>query len=119
MLRLPCSETQTAAQHPDFSCDACGLTLDRDQNAAINLRQQVARSGGETENGRGADRKTPILGQVAVKRQPGTVIAGQTGTVHRKVGPSDVPRSSTNDHYADDGFANQLTHPKVWGCQLS
>ena len=41
-----------------FTCTACGLTLDRDHNAALNLKQQVARSGRETVNGRGADRKT-------------------------------------------------------------
>jgi IS605 OrfB family transposase len=41
-----------------FTCTACGLTLDRDHNAAVNLKQQVARSGRETVNGRGADRKT-------------------------------------------------------------
>lgn len=41
-----------------FTCTACGLTLDRDHNAALNLKQQVARSGRETLNGRGADRKT-------------------------------------------------------------
>jgi putative transposase len=41
-----------------FTCDACGLTLDRDLNAAINLKDYVARSGRETENGRGADQRT-------------------------------------------------------------
>jgi putative transposase len=41
-----------------FTCGACGLVIDRDRNAAINLKQQVARSGRETLNGRGADRKT-------------------------------------------------------------
>jgi len=41
-----------------FTCDACGFVLDRDLNAAINLKQYVARSGRETVNGRGADQKT-------------------------------------------------------------
>ncbi len=46
-----------------FRCDACGLVIDRDRNAAINLAwwassHAVASSAGETQNGRGADRKT-------------------------------------------------------------
>lgn len=44
-----------------YSCTTCGLVLDRDHNAAINLEnlvRHVAGSGPETLNGRGADRKT-------------------------------------------------------------
>jgi putative transposase len=45
-----------------FACTECGLVLDRDENAALNLaalvKRTVAGSGPETENGRGADRKT-------------------------------------------------------------
>jgi putative transposase len=41
----------------------------------------IAASGAEIENGRGADRKTGLARQVAVKRQPGTATADQTGTV--------------------------------------
>ena len=43
-----------------------------------------------TVNGRGADPKTRFGGQVAVKRQPGTAPAGQTGTV--------PPQGRTADH---------------------
>jgi putative transposase len=56
-----------------FSCDTCGLLLDRDLNAARNLAtlaQHVAQSGWETQNARGADRKTQLAGQVAMKREP-------------------------------------------------
>jgi transposase len=45
-----------------FVCEACGLVLDRDVNAALNLAalvtRQVAGSGPETGNGHGADQKT-------------------------------------------------------------
>jgi putative transposase len=45
-----------------FTCTTCGLVLDRDENAAINLaslvKHVVAGSGPETQNGRGADPKT-------------------------------------------------------------
>ena len=68
----------------------CGLVLDRDLNAAVNLaaigETVIAGSGPETLNGRGADRKTGLARQVAVKRQPGTAPAGQTGTVPPQAG---------------------------------
>ena len=65
-------------------CTACGLVLDRDLNAALNLAEYgnrlIAGSGPEIQNGRGAERKTGVARQVAVKRQPGTAQADQTGT---------------------------------------
>jgi putative transposase len=71
-----------------------GLVLDRDVNAARNLaawgRRQIAGSGPEIANGRGADRKTSSGMQVAVKRQPGTRQRGQAGTVPRQRGTAKV-----------------------------
>ena len=72
-----------------FVCGACGSIMDRDENAALNLaeygrkvlEQEIAGSGPEIGNGRGADRKTGRARQVAVKRQPGRASAHQTGTV--------------------------------------
>lgn len=73
-----------------YVCTSCGIVLDRDVNAAINLAEYgnrlVAGSGPETLNGRGADLKTGRARQVAVKRQPGTATAGKTGTVLAQAG---------------------------------
>lgn len=79
------AKAKLALSERTYVCTACGLVLDRDENAARNLaeygRREVAGSGPETLNGRGADHKTGLARRVAVKRQPGTAPAGQTGTV--------------------------------------
>lgn len=80
-------KAKLALSERTYTCTTCGLVLDRDLNAARNLAALVATvapSGGETLNGRGADRKTPLAGLVAVKRLPGTAQAGKTGTVPPK-----------------------------------
>jgi putative transposase len=68
-----------------FTCEACGLRIDRDLNAVWNLAKlvrSVAQSGWETRNARGADQKSQLAGQVAVKREAGTgSCPGETGTV--------------------------------------
>jgi len=73
-----------------YQCDGCGLVLDQEVNAARNLaaygRRQIAGSGPEIPNGRGADRKTGPSRQAGVKRQPGTRKRGQTGTVLAQAG---------------------------------
>ena len=58
-----------------FNCDACGLSMDRDVNAAINI--QVAGSAPETLNARGEDvRRTGLvsgdadLGEARTKQSP-------------------------------------------------
>jgi putative transposase len=58
-----------------FTCEACGLQIDRDLNAARNLAklaQYVAQSGWETRNARGADISPGRFGQTATKREAGT-----------------------------------------------
>jgi putative transposase len=69
-----------------FTCEACGLVIDRDLNAARNLAKLIdcivaAGSGPEALNARGADCKTQLAGQVVMKREPRTALAGETGTV--------------------------------------
>jgi len=59
-----------------FTCEHCGLVIDRDRNAAINLAHQVAQSGWETRNGRGADQKT----------KPGLAGGYEACTPHRLTG---------------------------------
>jgi putative transposase len=68
-----------------FNCQACGLQVDRDLNAARNLAklaEHVARGGWETQNARGADHKTQPAGPVAMKREPSSqaVHRRETGT---------------------------------------
>ena len=66
--------------------------MDRDRNAAQNLAALAAEfdtAGSGPVAARGADRKTRVGGQVAVKREPGTASAGQTGTVPPQGGTAD------------------------------
>jgi len=81
-----CGEVRTKLllSERTYVCTNCGLILDRDLNAALNLEQygtkiQVAESGSETLNGRGEKGDLAL----SVKRQPGKVAkaTGQTGTV--------------------------------------
>ncbi|MBV1855631.1 RNA-guided endonuclease InsQ/TnpB family protein, partial [Catellatospora tritici] len=70
-----------------YTCQHCGLSFDRDLNAALNLQQYVARSGRQTLNGRGADRETT------------PVVAGgcETTTPHHLGGSDGDRRPATAD----------------------
>jgi putative transposase len=60
-----------------FTCQHCGLTLDRDHNAAINLKHYVDLEWpGDAKTGRGADQKTG----------PGPAGGCETPTPHRLTG---------------------------------
>jgi putative transposase len=74
-----------------FTCHTCGLVIDRDLNAAINLQHHVARSGRETPNGRGADPKT----------EPGSAGGHEASTPHRETGQDGDRRLATADCNVD------------------
>jgi putative transposase len=84
--KLPLSERT-------YVCTSCGMVADRDANAALNLAaygwRELAGSDPDSD-GRGADRKTGLARQVAVKRQPGTATAGKTGIVLAQAGTAKV-----------------------------
>ncbi|MEU8421714.1 IS607 family element RNA-guided endonuclease TnpB [Micromonospora sp. NPDC048835] len=77
-------KTKLALSEREYTCQACGLVIDRDRNASLNLAALAAEfdnAGSGPVAARGADQKTRLRGQVATKREPGTASAGQTGTV--------------------------------------
>jgi putative transposase len=77
-------KTKLALSDREYHCQACGLVIDRDRNASLNLAALAAQydtAGSGPVAARGADQKTRACGQVAMKREPGTAQAGQTGTV--------------------------------------
>ena len=76
-----------------FNCDACGLSIDRDLNAAINI--QVAGSAPETLNARGEDvrRNQHIvgnadLGEARTKRPPAGGVRLGAGLGNEAMQPS-------------------------------
>ncbi len=85
-------KTKLALSERNYACEACGMVLDRDLNAARNLAAlaaQTTTAGSGPVAGRGADHKTRPGGQVAAKRQPGTPPADKTGTVPPQGGTTD------------------------------
>ena len=65
-----------------FTCEACGLVMDRDVNAARNLLG-LAASGAESINACGAQVRPVNDGHRAVKQEPGIADAGNVGTAGR------------------------------------
>ena len=77
-------KAKLALHERQYQCQACGLVIDRDRNAALNLAALAAEfdtAGSGPVAARGADQKTRTRGQVAAKREPGTTTVGKAGTV--------------------------------------
>ena len=72
-------KAKLALSERTYVCDACGLVLDRDVNAAVNLLN-LAASGAESLNACGGTVRPGLAGHVPVKQEPGTAYADQTGT---------------------------------------
>lgn len=66
-----------------YACATCGLVLDRDENAAVNLLR-LAVSGTESQNACGAAVSPGAAGHAALNQEPGTADAGTTGTASRQ-----------------------------------
>jgi putative transposase len=75
-----------------FTCEACGLVMDRDENAARNLLH-LAISGTERRNACGGTARPGLAGHVPVKQEPGSSHGRQTGTVTRQ------PVTAMADHH--------------------
>ena len=92
-----------------FTCEACGLVLDRDVNAAINLRD-LAASGAESPKRLGRLRKT----------WPGQAAAAEPGTRHRARG-QDWDRRPVTGGYGmayDDSLAGPQRNSVTFGTHV-
>ena len=76
-------KAKLALSERTYRCDACGLALDRDVNAARNLLC-LAVSGTERINACGGTVRPGTAGHVPVNQEPGTAHAGKTGTAARQ-----------------------------------
>jgi putative transposase len=66
-----------------YVCAACGLVLDRDVNAAVNLLS-LAASGAERINACRPQVRPGVAGRSGLKQEPGAAPAGKTGTAVRQ-----------------------------------
>ncbi|GAB3813420.1 IS607 family element RNA-guided endonuclease TnpB [Micromonospora zhanjiangensis] len=92
-------KTKLALHEREYTCEVCGLVVDRDLNAARNLAALAAEfdtAGSGPVAARGADQKTRARGQVAVKREPGTATADKTGTVPPQGGTTNRPLTTAH-----------------------
>jgi putative transposase len=82
-------KAKLALSERTFTCQACGLIIDRDENAARNLLRLGTARGAETglaeANACGAAVRPEHAGLAALNQEPGTAIVGQTGTATRQL----------------------------------
>jgi putative transposase len=76
-------KAKLALSERTYACEACGLVLGRDLNAARNLLQ-LAASGAESLIACGGTVRPGHAGRVPVNQEPGTASAGKTGTAARQ-----------------------------------
>ena len=88
-------KAKLALSERTYACTACGLVLDRDVNAAVNLLK-LAASGAESHNACGGTVRPGLAGRVPVKQEPGSAHAGQTGTASGQ--PLAAGRELTHAH---------------------
>ncbi len=86
--KLPLSERK-------YLCEPCGLVMDRDENAARNLLK-LAASGAESQNACGPQVRPGLAGRSGMKQEPGTALAGETGTASGQ--PLAAGRQLTHAH---------------------
>ena len=93
-----------------FHCPACGLEMDRDLNAALNLKRwgeqqlaagMVAGSAPETENACGGERKTVALAAAAA-REAGTERPPWVASVSEPTGMIDGPQLVSITYRAEE-----------------
>ena len=72
-------KTKLALSERTYHCEHCGLALDRDVNAAVNLLHLAASGADSLNAGRARARPSPA-GHRAATQEPGTADAGQAGT---------------------------------------
>ena len=72
-------KAKLALSERTYVCTECGIVIDRDVNAAINLRN-LAASGAERLNACGGTVRPGPAGHVPLKQEPGAAPAGQAGT---------------------------------------
>ncbi|WP_205650545.1 IS607 family element RNA-guided endonuclease TnpB [Actinoplanes solisilvae] len=86
-------KTKLALSERVYECEACGLVIDRDRNAALNLAALAAdfdTAGSGPVAARGADQRTCIRGQVAGSVNPARHQSVRPGPSRRKAGLSIV-----------------------------
>jgi len=92
-------KAKLALSERTYRCGSCGLVLDRDVNAAINLRD-LAASGAESLNACGGCVRPGPAGRRLLNQEPGTAPAGKTGTATGQpaaAGPQFTPRNGSCD----------------------